>query len=273
MQDSDFEYISALLKERSGLSLSKGKEYLLQSRLQPIARSHGMETVDALIAKMRTRNDARLVHEVTQAMTTNETMFFRDNKPFEILKNAILPNVVQEKSGADKTIRIWSAACSAGQEPYSLAICLEEELRKYPDYSYDILATDLCEEAVNKGKKGLYTQFEVQRGLPIQMMIKYFSQAPENQWQVNDVLKKHIRFDTHNLLHECTKFGRFDIIYCRNVLIYFDEATKKLVLEHLASVLNPPGFLSLGSAETVMGVTDRYQHHPNERGIYMLTQG
>lgn len=270
MQDVDFNYISDILKERSGLSLTKDKVYLLESRLQPIARSHNMETVDDLIKKIRTTNDQVLVYEVVQAMTTNETMFFRDNKPFERLKATVLPAIIAANP-APKTIRIWSAACSAGQEPYSLAITMQEALTKHPGYSFEILATDLCDKMVEKAKQGLYSQFEIQRGLPIQMMIKYFTQAPDNHWQISDALKKCVRFDTHNLLNSPATFGKFDFVFCRNVLIYFDEPTKTKVLEHIARATTPPGFLFLGSAENTMGLTNMYKRFAEENGIFTLS--
>lgn len=271
MQPDEFDFIANLLKQRSGLSLSKDKTYLLESRLQPIARSHGIESVALLIARMRTSPDPQLTHEVIQSMTTNETMFFRDNKPFDRMKLQILPHL-REKDPSRKHLRIWSSACSSGQEPYTVAMCLQEEMMKMVGYSYDILATDLCEKVVEKAKQGQYTQFEIQRGLPIQLLIKYFQQAPDNHWRVNDATKRMVKFQTHNLMDDCAKFGRFDIIFCRNVLIYFDEATKAAVLNRLATVLNPPGFLILGSAETVLGLTDRYKAFENEPGVYVLNR-
>ena len=271
MQPDEFDYISNLLKLRSGLSLSKEKTYLLESRLQPIARSHGLENISQLIARMRANSDPKLMHEVVQSMTTNETMFFRDNKPFERLKQQILP-YLREKEPNRKHLRIWSSACSSGQEPYTVAMCLQDEMMKMGGYSYDILATDLCEKVVEKARQGLYTQFEIQRGLPIQLLIKYFQQAADNHWRVNDATQKMVKFQTHNLMEDCAKFGRFDIIFCRNVLIYFDEATKTQVLNRLASVLNPPGFLILGSAETVLGLTDKFKSFQNDPGVYVLNR-
>ncbi|MCI5048752.1 MAG: hypothetical protein MRY32_00250 [Rickettsiales bacterium] len=269
MQAEEFTFISDLLKQRSGLSLTEDKMYLLQSRLQPIARSHQMDSVEALVRHIRSTNDANLIHEVTQSMTTNETMFFRDNKPFDCMKRVVLP-ALKEASPAMGKIRIWSSACSAGQEPYSLAITLEEEKAKYPGLDYEIVATDLCEKVVQKAKDGIYTQFEVQRGLPIQMMIKYFEQADNNQWKVKDDLKRKISFSNHNLLENYTKFGRFDIIFCRNVLIYFDEKTKGDILDRMGACLNPPGFLFLGSAESTMGLTEKFKQNAEERSVHQL---
>lgn len=269
MQSDEFDYISGLLKQRSGLSLTKDKIYLLESRLQPVARAHGLQTVTDLILRLRARKDEQVIHDIVQAMTTNETMFFRDNKPFEKFKEKILPYLIANFP-ARKQLRIWSAACSSGQEAYTISMCLQEEAPKLPGYSYDIMASDLCEKVVEKASQGLYSQFEIQRGLPIQMLIKYFQQAPENTWRVGDNTKRMVKFQTHNLLEDCSRFGKFDIIFCRNVLIYFDEATKRQVLERLSGALNPPGFLMLGSAETVFGITDRFQPFETEPGIYIL---
>ncbi len=269
MQADEFTYIAGVLKQQSGMYLSEDKTYLLESRLQPIARVRGLENVSALIKQMRATNDRTLIHEVTQAMTTNETMFFRDNKPFEKLSSLILPTL-RETDPSRKHLRIWSAACSAGQEPYTLAMVLSEEMAKMPGYSFEIVASDLCDKVLSKAKEGIYTQFEVQRGMPIQLLLKYFQQAPDNHWQVKDSLKAMIRFDTHNLLEDAGRFGVFDIIYCRNVLIYFDETTKGHVLGRLAAVMRPPGFLTLGSAETVIGISTRFKQMEVERSIYQL---
>lgn len=269
MQQDEFDFIAGLLKQRSGLSLSKDKVYLLDSRLQPVARGYGFQTVGELIHQVRARKEESVIHDIVQAMTTNETMFFRDNKPFEKLKERVLPYVM-EKQPMRKHLRIWSAACSSGQEPYTIAMCLQEEAAKTAGYKFDIIATDLCEKVVDKASQGLYSQFEIQRGLPIQFLLKYFQQAPDNQWRVGDPTKNMIKFQTHNLLEDCTKFGKFDIIFCRNVLIYFDEVVKRQVLDRLAAALNPPGILMLGSAETVFGLSDKFQPLENETGIYTL---
>lgn len=269
MQQDEFDYIAGLLKQRSGISLTIDKTYLLESRIQPIARSHGHETVSELIKRLRAMPDPAIIHEVVQSMTTNETMFFRDNKPFERLKDKILPHF-REAEPTRKHLRFWSAACSSGQEAYTISMCLQEEMLKMNGYSYDIIATDLCDKVVDKAKQGLYSQFEVQRGLPIQLLIKYFTQAPENQWRVNDNIKRMVKFQTYNLMDDYAKLGRFDVVYLRNVLIYFDEATKTQVLEKIANALNPPGFLMLGSAETVLGLTTRFKAFDNEPGVYVL---
>jgi chemotaxis protein methyltransferase CheR len=268
MRQDLFDYIAKELYTRSGLALTQEKVYLLESRLTPIARQHGLETLEGLVAHLMQKRDEALMGEVVQAMTTNETMFFRDNKPFEWLKNIILPEL--KAQGAGSRLKLWSAACSTGQEPYTLAMTMQEESAKYPGVTMDITATDLCDKALGRAKEGLYTQFEVQRGMPIQLLLKYFDQREGNQWQVKDILKRDIRFSSHNLIGSPKYLGQFDIVYCRNVLIYFDQPMKKQVFEHIASVMKNPGYLVLGSAERATGICDRFVPVEGHNGLYKL---
>lgn len=269
MQPILFDFITGIIKQRSGLSLTQDKTYLLESRLQPVGRMHGFDTVEELILHVQRTHQQDIIHDIVQAMTTNETMFFRDNKPFERFRDLILPRL-KEQHPERKHLRIWSSACSSGQEPYTLGMCLNEEGANYPGYSFDIIATDLCEKALEKAQRATYTQFEVQRGMPIQLLVKYFEQRENNQWHVKDAIHKMVRFHVHNLLEDPARFGQFDVIFCRNVLIYFDEATKRHVLERLISVLRPPGYMVLGSAETVIGITDKLVMLTEAPGVYVL---
>lgn len=271
MAPEDFQLISELLKQRSGLSITKEKMYLIESRLQPIARSHGYADLSDFIRRALRPANPDIEHEVVQAMTTNETMFFRDLKPFTQLRERIIPHWRAQHPARQK-LRIWSAACSSGQEPYTIAMSLKEETAALSGCDIDIVASDLSEKVVEKAIKGVYSQFEVQRGLPIQMLIKYFEQGEENCWRVKDTIKRMVHFQSHNLLHDATRFGTFDIIFCRNVLIYFDTETKLAVLNRLAGMLNPPGFLVLGSAETVFGLDSPFEPYENESGVYVLKQ-
>lgn len=268
MTPMEFEFLAALLKKRSGLSLTRDKDYLLESRLKSVARKYGHESLSALTRAMQTSAPTEeMLRDVTEAMTTNESMFFRDNKPFMSLKQKILPAMTPNLTGG--VLNIWSAACSHGQEPYSIAMTLEEEKARLGGLGYKILATDLDTQVLAKADEGKYTQFEVQRGLPIQMLLKFFTQRDSNTWQIGDGLKKNIQFRQYNLLDSFSPLGRFDIIMCRNVLIYFDEATKRAVLARLADALNPHGVLFLGSAETVIGMCDALKPLPGEPGIYI----
>lgn len=271
MEKRFFDYVASMLYEQSGLVLPENKAYLLESRLQPVARANGYETVEALLEHLHTTHDVGLPHQIVQLMTTNETMFFRDQKPFDRLRNIVLP-ALQQDYPERQHIRIWSAACSTGQEPYSLAITMQEMQTKFPGLTFEIVATDLCETALDKARSGIYTQFEVQRGMPIQLLIKYFDQLDSNQWRVKEPLKRNITYKSHNLLHDCSQIGRFDIVFCRNVLIYFDQKTKTAVLDRIATTLQKPGYLIMGSAETVLGLTERFSMLEETHGVYILNR-
>ncbi|MCK6451227.1 MAG: protein-glutamate O-methyltransferase [Alphaproteobacteria bacterium] len=271
MKPEDFDFLSALLKERSGLVLSRDKGYLLESRLLPVARRHGIKGLDELVSAVRARRDATLLRDITEAMTTNESLFFRDIKPFEIFKAKVLPDLMVARQSS-RTIRIWSAASSGGQEPYSLAMLLKEEGAKLANWRIEIVATDISVEMLEKAKAGSYSQFEVQRGLPINLLLKYFKQAGD-KWQIDAALRGMVKYREFNLLDDPATLGRFDVIFCRNVLIYFDPPTKAKVLDRISRVLMPDGVLYLGGAETVIGVTEKFQPLPGHRGVYGLANG
>jgi len=266
MNIDDFNLLSKLIKDRSGLTLTKDKAYLLESRLLPVARKWNLKNLDELVMRLRTRSEAGLVRDVVEAMTTNESFFFRDIKPFDQFKQVVLPYLLQARA-ASHTVKIWSAACSSGQEPYTLGMMLKEDRQKLIGWNVDILATDLSTEILAKAQAGLYSQFEVQRGLPIQLLVKYFKQAGD-RWQIDSAIREMVRYRPFNLLDDLSGLGQFDVIFCRNVLIYFDQPTKQMVLERMAKQLAPDGFLYLGGAETVVGITDKFQPMANHRGIY-----
>jgi len=269
MTNDEFDFLCKLLKDRSGLVVTRDKAYLLESRLLPVARKHGLKSLDELAAVVRARPIGDLVREIVEAMTTNESFFFRDIKPFEQFKTFVLPSVMKVRAQR-KQIRIWSAACSSGQEPYTLAMMLAEQKGALADWSFEILATDLSTDILEKAQAGLYSQFEVQRGLPIQLLVKYFKQQGD-RWQIDAGLRSRVRFKQFNLLDDPSSLGGFDVIFCRNVLIYFDQTTKGQVLERLARALTPDGYLYLGGAETVLGISDRFQPVADNRGIYAPT--
>lgn len=269
MNTLDFEFLAKLLKEKSGLMLTPDKVYLLESRLTPLARKRGMDSLKALVEALRGTRDMGLIQDVTEAMTTNESFFFRDNTPFDNFRDQVLPAI--EKARPNKRLRIWCAAASTGQEPYSLAILLKENWAKWKDWSIEIIATDICTQVLEKARAGTYSQFEVQRGLPIQTLIKYFKQEGDI-WRINQDIREMVTFRPFNLLDSFAGLGTFDVIYCRNVLIYFDQPTKKQVLERVQSTLAPDGSLFLGAAETVLGVTDQLRPMRGYRGMYVLSQ-
>jgi len=262
----DYEFLRKLLKERSGLDLSADKQYLVESRLIPLARKAGLPGLPELVQKLKGSAEA-LTSEVVEAMTTNETFFFRDKVPFDHLKATILPELLQARA-ARRSLRIWCAASSTGQEPYSIAMCLKELGAALTGWRVEIVATDLSQGVLEKSRAGLFSQFEVQRGLPIQLLVKHFAQIGE-LWQLNADIRAMVQFRQLNLLQDFSHLGVFDVIFCRNVLIYFDQETKTNVFSRLARMVEPDGFLMLGAAETVVGLTDAFKPYPDRRGLYI----
>ncbi|HYH37105.1 MAG TPA: protein-glutamate O-methyltransferase [Azospirillum sp.] len=271
MRVEDFDMFATLLKQRSGLVLTKDKAYLLESRLMPVARKWNMKGLDELASTVRTRKDEALLRDITEAMTTNESSFFRDQKPFDQFKQIVLPRLLETRA-TKRSIRIWSAACSSGQEAYSLAMLLNEDAAKVAGWRIEIVGTDISAEMVERSKSGIYTQFEVQRGLPIQMLVKHFKQQGD-KWQIAPNLRQMVTFKEWNLLGDLGGLGQFDVVFCRNVLIYFDQPTKTKVLEAIARQMPPDGVLYLGGAETVLGITDRFKPVDGQRGLYTLSNG
>jgi len=261
----DYEFLRKLLKERSGLDLSVDKQYLVESRLVPLARKVGLTGISELVARLK-NGDASLITDVVESMTTNETFFFRDKIPFDHLRDTILPALTQSRASR-RTLRIWSAACSTGQEPYSIAMCLKERAAMLAGWRIEIIGTDLSQEVLEKSKAGIYSQFEVQRGLPIQLLVKYFAQIGE-MWQLNGDIRGMVQYRQLNLLQDFTSLGKFDVVFCRNVLIYFDQETKAAIFERIARVIEPDGMLMLGAAESVVGITNAFRPYPNRRGLY-----
>jgi len=261
----DYEFLRKLLKERSGLDLSPDKQYLVESRLIPLARKIGLPGITELVQKMKFGADA-LTAEVVEAMTTNETFFFRDKVPFDHLRDTMLPALLQARASR-RALRIWCAAASTGQEPYSIAMCLKELGSALAGWRVEIIGTDLSQAVLEKSRAGIFSQFEVQRGLPIQMLVKHFTQIGE-LWQLNPDIRSMVQFRQLNLLHDFSQLGSFDIIFCRNVLIYFDQETKARIFERLAKVVDADGFMVLGAAESVVGISDAFKPYPDRRGLY-----
>lgn len=271
MKPDDFTYVSTLLMKRSGLVLTPDKAYLLESRLMPVARKHGLKGLDELIGELRKAGEGELVIDVTEAMTTNESFFFRDTKPFDLFRDEILPPLLESRA-ATKSIRIYCAAASSGQEPYSLAIILKELGAKLAGWKIDIIGTDISTQILRKAEAGLYSQFEVQRGLPIQMLVKYFEKQDE-QWLISKEIRDMVTFKEYNLLGDLAPLGRFDVVFCRNVLIYFDPENKTKVLDGISKLMPEDGTLFLGGAETVLGISEKFRPVPGQRGIYGLVPG
>jgi chemotaxis protein methyltransferase CheR len=261
----DYEFLRKLLRERSGLDLSADKQYLVESRLIPLARKAGLPGIAELVQKIRSGTDP-LTSDVVEAMTTNETFFFRDKIPFDHLREAVLPELMQARANR-RSLRIWCAASSSGQEPYSIAMCLKGIGAGLAGWRVEILATDLSQAVLEKSRAGIFSQFEVQRGLPIQMLVKHFTQVGE-LWQLNADIRAMVQHRQLNLLQDFSHLGTFDVIFCRNVMIYFDQDTKAGVFDRLAKVLEADGILALGAAESVVGISDAFRPYPERRGLY-----
>ncbi len=266
MTPLDYDYLRRCLKERSGLVLSADKQYLVESRLLPVARKSGFSSLGDLVHALRSGHDDVLMTAVVEAMTTNESFFFRDKIPFDHFRTIMIPALLASRR-TSRTIRIWCAAASTGQEPYSLAMSLKAMERDLVGWRVEILATDLSSEVLEKARQGLYSQFEVQRGLPIQLLLQHFTQIGE-LWQIAPELRAMVKFRQFNLLGDFSQFGLFDVVFCRNVLIYFDQQTKIDVLSRLSRVMMNDGYLVLGAAETVVGLVDSFKVVPDNRGLY-----
>jgi chemotaxis protein methyltransferase CheR len=259
MNANDYEYISNFLVESSGLALGEGKEYLLEARLIPLAQSFGLSGISELILELRRGNDLRLSTAVTESMTTNETSFFRDNTPFEELKTQLLPALINARRDT-RSLRIWCAAASTGQEIYSLLMLIDESFPELRSWKIDVVATDIAQKMLTQSQEAVYTQFEVQRGLPTPLLIKYFEQVPKG-WRIKDSLRDRVLWKQQNLLSNFQHLGPFDLIVCRNVLIYFEVAHKQDVLERMRNLLPNDSYLLLGAAESVVGVTDQFDRY------------
>ncbi len=266
MNPADYDLLRRLLRERSGLALGPDKQYLVESRLLPVSRRIGVAGLNGLMQRIRQPENEDLVVQVAEAMATNESLFFRDKIPFDHFRDTIIPSLLASRAN-QRRIRIWCAAASTGQEPYSLAMAMKEMAPKLSGWQIEILASDFSLEVLEKAKAGIYSQFEVQRGLPIQMLVKYFTQVGE-MWQIAPEIRAMVRFRQFNLLHDCSHLGTFDVVFCRNVLIYFDRQTKIEVLDRIARVIESDGFLVLGAAETVIGLTSTFRPIPDKRALY-----
>ncbi len=255
--------LTELVRRRSGVVIDPDKAYLVDSRLAPVARREGFASIHELILAIAAHREERLIWAAVEAMANTETMFFRDRTPFEQFRTDILPTL----AGRDTPIRLLSLGCSTGQEPYSLAMLIEEERDRFPGLKAEILACDLSDRCLDKAQAGLYTQFEVQRGLPSRLLIKYFERNEET-WGLSPRMRQQVRWRRVNLMNDLRGLGQFDVIFCRNVLSAFEEATRKRVLEQIALALPEDGCLILGLNETALGVTDAFRPITGRRGLY-----
>ncbi len=266
MSPEHFEGLSRFLLSRSGLSLTPDKTYLAEVRLNPVAKKHGYANAEELVVALSGFVSEQILNDVMEAMTTNESFFFRDEVPFDNFRNLILPYFHKARA-ATRRLRIWCAACSSGQEPYSLAMILDQMSGMFDGWLIDIVATDISQEMVGRAKSGEFTDFEVNRGLPADFRRSYFREQGA-KWVISPALRTKVDFRVFNLLDDLTPLGRFDMVFCRNVLIYFEPDTKAKVLDRISKLMPDDGFLSLGAAETVVGVSDSFRLAETGRGLY-----
>ena len=271
MTPIDYQYLSSFLRERSGLSLGNDRQYLLKSRLEPLAQSHGLDDISALTNVLRRGSEPSLEAAVVDAMTTNETSFLRDRTPFEEFRTVILPALCEARR-INRRIRIWSAACSTGQEPWSLAMLLTESLPNLSSWDIRIVATDISTRVLDRAREGVYSAIEVQRGLPAKLLVKYFEQSG-SCYRVRPELHGMIEWRQLNLFDSFASLGTFDVIFCRNVLIYFEVPDKADILTRMHQQLEPDGSLLLGGAETVLGITDRFKKDPRCKSAAYMPAG
>lgn len=260
-----FDSFCAYLRRTSGLVLGADKRYLVESRVMPVMQRAGLSEFGDLVRALEQGRMPSLAEEVVQAMTINETYFFRDKFPFEILRQNILPRLIIARA-AQKKIRIWCAASSTGQEPYSIAMIVQELAPCLASWRVEIIATDLSQAALNTAKKGVYSQFEVQRGLTAEQIQRFF-RPTGHVWQLKDEVRSRVEFKRFNLLDSYGALGQFDVIFCRNVLIYFEPERKTDVLSRMVRILAPDGVLALGASESVIGLNTKLKPHPQYRGF------
>ncbi|WP_294172769.1 protein-glutamate O-methyltransferase CheR [uncultured Sphingomonas sp.] len=268
ISDSSSRILAGLLEARTGQQLTLNRRWRLETALNHLLRERGIASIDELITILVMGKEPSLAGRVVEALLNNETYFFRDRSPFDTLARSALPELAKRRAST-KRLRIWSAGCSTGQEAYSLAMLFAEEPLKWQGWTVDILGTDVSDAVVQRARSGTYTQFEVQRGLGIAQMIKWFEEAPGG-WRAVEGLRKPVRFQVHNLLEPPPHPGGFDIVLCRNVLLYLDTETRERAFERLASAMTPDGWLMLGAGETVIGQTKKLIADKENRGLYVL---
>jgi chemotaxis protein methyltransferase CheR len=264
LSQADFAYVARELLTRSGIVLPPEKAHLIETRASTIARREGFLSVQELITTARARRDERLISAIADTLINNETQFFRDGAPFEYFRAVMTAEIVARRPGS--RLRVWSAGCASGQEPYSLAILLEEMKAEGRLIDCEILATDISPRILEKARAGLYSQFEVQRGLPIQFLVRHFEKFGE-QWRISDRVRARAKLQSHNLLSDAAPLGKFDIVFCRNVLSSFDEPSRDAALNRIAAVLADDGYLVLGADETI-GSSGAFAQASTRAGIY-----
>lgn len=260
---ADFEYVCNLVRNQAGIVLEAGKEYLVDARLTALIRQHKIDTIAALVSRLRVSSSDPMHSKVVEAMTTNETSFFRDIHPFELLRKTVLPEIIARRS-ATRTLNIWCAASSTGQEPYTIAMILTELIPRISEWKIDFIATDISTEMIRRSREGKYNQIEVNRGLPATSLVKYFDKVGL-EWQIKKPLRDLVQFREMNLTTLWPAMPTMDLIFIRNVLIYFDTDAKRQILTKARRILDPNGYLFLGCAESTMGLDDEYARMQTEK--------
>ena len=271
VSDSSSRILAGLLEARTGQQLTMSRRWRIETALSSLLRERGIATLDELITILVMGREPALSNLVVEALLNNETYFFRDRQPFDVLSGQFLPALAKARA-EKRSLKIWSAGCSTGQEPYSLAMLFADEPLKWQGWTVDILGSDVSSQVVDRARAGTYTQFEVQRGLGIQQMIRWFSEG-EDGWRAAEPLRRQVRFLVHNILEPAPHPGQFDIILCRNVLLYLSLEKRAAAFDRLAAALAPDGALMLGAGETVIGQTTRFAADRETRGLYRLTDG
>lgn len=271
VSDSTSRILAGLLEARTGQQLTMNRRWRVETALSSLLRERGIATLDELITILVMGKEPGLQNEVVEALLNNETYFFRDRSPFDLLSRHALPQLARKRD-SKKHIRIWCAGCSTGQEVYSIAMLFAEEPLKWQGWTVDVLGTDVSTAVVDRARSGIYTQFEVQRGLGITQTIRWFAES-DGGWRAVEELRKPVRFQVHNILEQPPHPGGFDVILCRNVLLYLTSEKRRMAFDRLASGLAPDGWLMLGAGETVIGQTERFGSDVEARGLYRLTGG
>jgi chemotaxis protein methyltransferase CheR len=262
---SDFDYVCRVVRDGAAISMETGKEYLVEMRMAGLARRLKMGSATEVIEKLRSNSDPKIRGLVIEAMTTNETSFFRDSHPFEALRKLILPELIKGRS-ADRRLSIWCAACSSGQEPYSIAMLVRDHFPELLNWQFKILATDLSEAILAQARSGRFSQLEVNRGLPAPLLVKHF-RADGSEWVIQEPIRKMIDFQILNLIDPWPSMPPMDLVFIRNVMIYFPQETKKMILGRISRVLRPTGFLFLGAAETTLNLDNSYERVPFDKTV------
>jgi len=268
ISDSSRRILASLLEARTGQQLAMNRRWRIDTALAAILRARGFASVDQLVARLVSNRDADLSEQVIDALLNNETYFFRDRLPFDLLLGGPVGRLEQARA-KQKKLSIWCAGCSTGQEAYSLAMSFADAAARWQGWTIEIVGTDLSRSAIERARRGVYSQFEVQRGLPVTQMIKWFEELGGGDWGISPKLLQRVRFDVRNMIEPPPQPGRFDIILCRNVLLYFAPEMRRLAYARLAEAIAPDGTLMLGAGETVIGQTERFVSDPDCRGLYL----